>query len=180
MKSIEEIIRSGGTIDVPCGFLKRRFDFSSQGETVARFAWEEAPPGLAFLDTPRARYEIDAVERSHITRRRTIQVRRGGEVVAELHTGWRGGDGDAMTNSGHRYVFGRSKGCYVLEHEVEHEQVCEVSRRHIRRGREIRIRACQAADEVVAVAAALLFHILAMDYASDRRAMAAGGAAAGA
>lgn len=165
---------------MPCGFLKRRFDFSSQGETVARFAWEEAPPGLAFLDTPRARYEIDAVERSHITRRRTIQVRRGGEVVAELHTGWRGGDGDAMTNSGHRYVFGRSKGCYVLEHEVEHEQVCEVSRRHIRRGREIRIRACQAADEVVAVAAALLFHILAMDYASDRRAMAAGGAAGGA
>ena len=54
-----------------------------------------------------------------------------------------------------------------------------MNRRHIRRGREIRISACEAVDGAVAVVAALLFHILARDYASDRRAMAAGGAAAG-
>jgi hypothetical protein len=179
MKSIEDILRMGGTIEVPRGFLKSSYELSGLGETVARLAWEEAPPGKAYFDTASERYEVDSVVRSHLTRRRTIQARRGGEVVAELHAGWRGSDGEAITSAGHRYVFGKARGCYVLEHEVGHERVCEVSRRRLGHGREIRVAAGQPAEDVVGVLAALIFHILAIDYASDRRALASGGFAAG-
>jgi hypothetical protein len=180
MKSIEDIFRTGGIVEVPRGFLKRTFELSSSGDTVARLVWAQAPPGRAYFDTAAARYELNAVARSHLTRRRTIQARRGGEVVAEVHVGWRGGDGDAITSGGHRYVFGRERGSYVLEREVGHERICDVSRRHLRRGRQLRILGREGmAEDEVGVVAALLFHILAMDYASDRRAMAAGGAGGG-
>jgi hypothetical protein len=176
MEPIEDVIGAGGTIDVPRGFLKRTFELVSAGATVARLAWEQAPPGTAYFDTAAARYKIDVVERSHLTRRRTIQVCRASEVEAELHIGWRGGDGDAMTSRGHRYLLRRANGQYVLEREVGHETVCEISRRHIRQGRHIQLYAGHTeAKEVVSVVAGLVFHILAMDYASDRRALAAGG-----
>ena len=179
MKSIEDILKIGGTIDVPRGFLKCAYELSDLGEPVARLTWEDAPPGKAYFDTASHRYVLEIVARSHLTRRRTIQACRGGEVVAELHAGWRGSDGDAITSAGRRYVFGKTRGCYVVEREVGHERVCEVSRRYLRRGREIRVRASQSPEDVVGVLAVLVFHILAIDYESDRSTLAAGGFAAG-
>lgn len=96
--------------------------------------------------------------------------------MAELRTGWTGGDGEAMTSAGHRYVLSREKGRYLLEREAGHDRICEVSRRHIRSGRQIRIKVHDPSEELVCIVAALLFHVLAIDYATDRRAMAAGGA----
>jgi hypothetical protein len=118
------------------------------------------------------------VARSQFTRRRTVQARCGGEVVAELHAGWRGGDGDVITSVGRRYLFRCESRCYTLEREVGHERVCQISRRRFRRGRQIHLTAgATSTEDVVAVVATLLFHVLAMDYASDWRMMAAGGAA---
>jgi hypothetical protein len=180
MKSLDDIFRTGGVIDLSGGFLKRTFELASSGEPVARLAWEDTPPGKAYFDTATVRYELEAVARSHLTRRRTVEARRGGEVVAELHTGWRGATGDAISSVGHRYVFSKVKGRYELEREVGHERVCEVSWRSLKRGRQVRIHAGGGStEEEVAVVVALLFHILAMDYATDRRIMVAGGAAAG-
>ena len=168
------------SIDVPRGFLKCSFELTSSDETVARLAWDETPPGRAYFDVIAARYELDAVTRSRFTRRRTIQARRGGEVVAELHARWHGGDGDVITNIGHRYVFGSVRGSYLLEREVGHTRICEVGRRHFRRGRQLRFPGSDAVTgDEVGVLATLLFHILAIDYATDRRALAGGGAAAG-
>lgn len=180
MKSIDGLVRDGGVLGLPRGFLKRNYDLVLGDDTVGHVGWEKAPLGRAFFDTSEARYEITTEERSRLTCRRTIAVRRSGDVIAELHSNWRGNEGDVITATGHRFSFRTVGDRYRVEREVGHEQVLTISRRGIRTGRQVVVSPTHlAVDEVCALLAAMLYHALALDYAADKRALAAGGAAGG-
>lgn len=181
MPRLCDILASGGEVEIPGGFMHKSFQFLVGGAQVGELAWERFPSGRAFFDTGEARYQISVTKKSRLTWKRTVQVERAGEVIAELHASAAGVSGVVITGAGHVYRFKRSRGRVTVTHEVGQQVVLMYAKRHVGGSRRIQVSATTIeADEFEALVALVTSHLLVMDYFHDASVAAAGASSGGA
>jgi hypothetical protein len=129
MLTIDDTLAAGGEIDVPGGFMRKALELFVGGEKVSELAWEAMPSGRAFYDSGEGRYEITVPKKSRFTWKRTVQVRRVGEVAAELHSNRSGSSGDVITSWRHRYTFRSSRAGVAVTRDVGLEVVLTYAKR---------------------------------------------------